>query len=194
MEKVELILIDICELKEEDISSIPLLTHEDLNEVNKIKIVESKIQKAVSFYLKRKYIGEYSLNENNKPISKKTYFNISHSKEYVALAIASKPVGVDVEQIRPYRKELIDFFSNESINDEESFFRVWTMKEAILKANGVGLNGNIKSISSFPTEGIKEYLDKKYFVKQSKISNYIFSIALESSEDFEILCKLGEIS
>ena len=60
MEKVELILIDICELKEEDISSIPLLTHEDLNEVNKIKIAESKIQKAVSFYLKRKYIGEYS--------------------------------------------------------------------------------------------------------------------------------------
>ena len=57
MEKVELILIDICELKEEDISSIPLLTHEDLNEVNKIKIAESKIQKAVSFYLKRKYIG-----------------------------------------------------------------------------------------------------------------------------------------
>jgi len=194
MEKVELILIDICELKEEDISSIPLLTHEDLNEVNKIKMTESKIQKAVSFYLKRKYIGEYFLGENNKPISKKTYFNISHSKEYVALAIASKPVGVDVEQIRPYQKELIDFFSNEPIRDEESFFRVWTMKEAILKADGVGLNGNIKSISSFPTEGIKEYLDKKYFVKQSKISNYIFSIALESNNDFEILCKFGEIS
>jgi 4'-phosphopantetheinyl transferase len=78
-------------------------------------------------------------------------FNLSHSKTVAVLAVDhSQPVGVDVEDVRPMEAEVAErHFSAAELADLRElqgetwlagFYRCWTRKEAILKAEGVGLS------------------------------------------------------
>ncbi len=102
-----------------------------------------------------KTLGKEALNkeieikylENGKPYfeGNERYISISHSKEDVLVGINKKPIGVDIEVIRPFEKKLIKrYFTPEEaefIDTEEKFFLVWTVKEAFLKLTGEGLKG-----------------------------------------------------
>jgi 4'-phosphopantetheinyl transferase len=75
-------------------------------------------------------------------------FNISHSGPYVLCAIGHKNrIGIDIEEIR---KVDINAYANcftirewSAINGSdrpvESFYRLWTRKEAVIKADGRGM-------------------------------------------------------
>ncbi len=86
-------------------------------------------------------------------------FNLAHSGNLAVFAVAHhRTVGVDVEQVRPVSQlsELIEgFFSAgeraelEALSAEKKatgFFRIWTRKEAWLKATGKGITGSLKCI------------------------------------------------
>lgn len=97
-------------------------------------------------------------NENGKPYVKKNiYFNLSHSGHYVVAAVSGKQIGIDVEKIKPVKKNMLDYFctandkkyilgeeKNEGENIPEAalerFFEVWTFKEAFLKCTGEGMS------------------------------------------------------
>ena len=79
------------------------------------------------------------------------YFNLSHSHGLALLALSlDTEVGVDVEEIRPIEPEVAEnhFSASElsalgSLEGESwlcGFYQCWTQKEAILKAEGAGLN------------------------------------------------------
>lgn len=84
-------------------------------------------------------------------------FNVSHSGELVLIAVAQRPVGVDVEQSRRdmgVREIAQRFFCAaeweelsrlEAATQDEAFFRCWTRKEAIVKAVGEGLRVPLNS-------------------------------------------------
>jgi 4'-phosphopantetheinyl transferase len=86
-------------------------------------------------------------------------FNLSHSDDLALFALASgRPVGVDVESIRPI-SDVADlvrrYFSraeNAAIDElppaerHQAFFNAWTRKEAYLKATGEGLIDNLHSV------------------------------------------------
>jgi 4'-phosphopantetheinyl transferase len=99
--------------------------------------------------------GKPSLADTNADIC----FNLSHAGERGILGIArGRDIGVDIENVS--RKVEVDnlakrFFSPleskslDGIPLEEkkiSFYRIWTCKEAFLKAQGFGLN---RSLGSF---------------------------------------------
>ena len=80
-------------------------------------------------------------------------FNISHSKSYVALAIANNDktvsIGVDIEKERKIQNlnDLLGYFAisekkavltSHSRNNE--FLKIWTRKEAFYKAVGIGIH------------------------------------------------------
>jgi len=79
------------------------------------------------------------------------HFNASHSGEHLVLACStSGPVGVDAEQARPLDagavagyalapRELARLSSLPPAEQPAVLLRVWTRKEALLKAEGVGL-------------------------------------------------------
>lgn len=71
------------------------------------------------------------------------WFSLSHSGPWIVCAVAEQPVGVDVELPRDgYAAIARRFFSPEEtaqLRDETDFLRVWTAKEAFLKALGRGL-------------------------------------------------------
>lgn len=181
-----------------DYRSLPLSFLMDckyLSELEKIsfekyKNENVKKEKIVSAILKNKYIGDYHLNEYGKPISNNTYFNISHSDGYIALAIDQVPVGIDIENIRNAEEDLRNYISNDEekkyIHDDESFFEVWTNKEALVKANGNGINQEIKTIQSLPLNAIRTYDNKTYFNKTIKYQNLVITVSRASSDDFNI--------
>lgn len=91
-------------------------------------------------------------------------FNLSHSKDQAIYAFNwDQPVGVDIEYIHPMKnmEEIAAqfFTANEcemihfSPKDQkyESFFKIWTCKEAYLKANGSGLMVPINQVEIFMT-------------------------------------------
>jgi 4'-phosphopantetheinyl transferase len=79
------------------------------------------------------------------------YFNLSHSQTIALLALSlDAEVGVDVEVIRPIEPEIAENYFSASERSTlgslegdswlRGFYQCWTQKEAILKAEGAGLN------------------------------------------------------
>ena len=60
-------------------------------------------------------------------------FNISHSHGAVVCALHDRPVGVDIEKLRPAPKRLANGM------DDYSFFLQWTVREATIKMQGRGV-------------------------------------------------------
>ncbi len=76
------------------------------------------------------------------------YWSISHKPLMAGAVISDVPVGIDIEHIKPRgREDLWDRLANDGeweVAGERSwemFFRLWTAKEATLKANSRGISG-----------------------------------------------------
>ena len=90
--------------------------------------------------LEREY-GLHDLPETAKAPGGKPYFpdrpdvcfNLSHSHGAAVCALHDKPVGIDIEKLRPAPKRLSDGM------EDEVFFRLWTAKEATVKRRGEGI-------------------------------------------------------
>jgi 4'-phosphopantetheinyl transferase len=83
------------------------------------------------------------------------HFNIAHTKGLVAMVVARSPhVGIDVEALdkrvplpvaRRYfsAREIDALFALPQEQQPQRFLRLWTLKEAYLKAVGEGLSGGL---------------------------------------------------
>lgn len=93
-------------------------------------------------------LTEIYYNKEGKPLLKDIYFSIAHSQDLVACAITfSGKIGLDVEFARSIvPKHFRHCFTDKEwakIGEDEgmdTFYKYWTQKEAILKANGLGLS------------------------------------------------------
>ena len=101
-----------------------------------------------------------SQDKFEKPFLKNNYelhFNISHSGVWVMFAFSSRPCGIDVERIDPDFdfKELMGLVFHPaeiahvlcSNTPRFEFFRLWTGKESLLKAMGLGLVDNLAEVN-----------------------------------------------
>lgn len=75
------------------------------------------------------------------------FWSLSHKPVIVAGVAAQRPVGIDIEILRPVRAGLMEKITDASEQrlvgpaTDLVFFRCWTAKEAVLKAAGCGLSG-----------------------------------------------------
>jgi 4'-phosphopantetheinyl transferase len=99
-----------------------------------------------------------SRTDTGKPvIAGGVHFNVSHSGELVLFGLCEdRPIGVDVERKRDVQR--VDLLVNRWLDEVErqqferlisrgltasdAFLRVWSLKEARLKALGVGIAGS----------------------------------------------------
>ena len=116
-------------------------------------------------------------NENGKPYLKdnKVYFNISHKKDIIGIAVSKNEIGFDIEYI-DVEKEIKDSVLNNCFSelernyidcDIERFFEIFTKKESYIKLLG-GRVAEIKYVDVFD-------LNCKFYKRN--IDNYIFMIA-----------------
>ena len=82
------------------------------------------------------------------------HFNLSHCREAALCCVSDRPVGVDVEAVRPLRDGLVEYTMNdaeiaeirEAAEPALAFTLLWTMKEALLKLTGEGINNHLKEV------------------------------------------------
>lgn len=102
----------------------------------------------------------FSQNRYGKPFLNNIpgfHFNLSHSGDWVACAVDSMPIGIDVQQIKPIDFAISErYFSAEEHSDlmqkNEAdrlsyFFTLWSLKESYIKAKGKGLSIPLKSFT-----------------------------------------------
>ena len=89
-------------------------------------------------------------------------FNLSHSGDVVVFVVGSVDVGVDVESLRDVRnaeRMARRFFSpsEQSViqslggaTRDHAFLRIWTQKEAFLKATGLGVGMPLREVETEP--------------------------------------------
>jgi len=140
--------------------------------------------------------GSYDLDtisytHYNKPYfsNGQLHFNISHSHNCVVCAISLNcPLGIDVEHIRPI--EIQDFTGymapaelaliNGSPTPVAAFYRYWTQKECVIKADGKGLGIPLKDF--LITDGETEINNTKWFVKEIHLAHgYICNLATDAT-------------
>lgn len=113
--------------------------------IDKFKISNANIQ-----FVRNKFMKPYL---NGYP---QFNFNISHSGDFVLCAVDNKPIGIDIEKIRPinYSKIIKRFFHTNELNyilnqnpvlQLNHFYEIWTLRESYVKCCGKGLSISLKS-------------------------------------------------
>ncbi len=64
------------------------------------------------------------------------HFSLSHARTHVLCAVADRPVGVDVETIRPVRAGVAERICTADELSAFDFFELWVLKESFLKLKG----------------------------------------------------------
>lgn len=154
-----------------------LLSEEEKTRANRFYFEKDQNNFTISRGLTRLILAKY-LNIDPKHIifsqnsfgklnleNKKLKFNLSHTKELLLIGVSfDTELGVDIEKIREisvYQDIVRRFFSDNEIKSfflqpeskyQESFFTIWTRKEAFIKAVGRGLNIPLNSFDVSVTE------------------------------------------
>lgn len=115
-----------------------------------------------------------TMTETGKPVLPDSiHFNVSHSADLILLAVsADRQVGIDVERRREVQRvhALIGRWLTDAERDavariarggltlSEAFLRVWSLKEARLKALGVGIAGaaraQVEGVEAVPLDDL----------------------------------------
>jgi 4'-phosphopantetheinyl transferase len=132
-------------------------------------------------------------------------FNVSHSEHLGMFAFSTgKELGIDVELIQeiPNLNQIVDicfsefekewFYDSEPSLQKELFYKVWTCKEAFIKAIGTGLSfplneiefiiNNNKTIELQSVRGDQSYWGKWNIYTFNPLPNFISSLVMETNE------------
>ena len=136
---------------------------------------------------------ELIYGKNGKPYLKNrgAYFNLSHSGDYAVLAIADSEVGVDIEKVIPYPDALKApcFTAQEKkwlqqegcrVGYDEAFYRLWTAKESVMKASGLGFSLPPETFSVSPVDSSAHISGKPWFLNWLSYDGHIICHAIEN--------------
>lgn len=142
----------------------------------------------------------FSYGEQGKPYLTeypKVHFNLSHSGDYVVVALGESELGVDVEvssrnalavakrcfHEREYRELLCYEADPERLC--QRFQQYWSMKEAYIKYTGKGLKTPLSSFAVVPDEGVILGQKQPVFYCKS-LGNAHVSLCYEAETDNEV--------
>ncbi|MEM1405533.1 MAG: 4'-phosphopantetheinyl transferase superfamily protein, partial [Bacteroidota bacterium] len=125
------------------------------------------------------------------------HFNISYSNDLIICAISENyEIGVDVEYIKSdivvddYLSVLNENDGNlisNSYNAVETFYRVWTAKESVMKADGRGFNIGMDNIELHDNYALIANESKKWHLRWLEpMARYQLAVCCEEDVDVEL--------
>lgn len=146
-------------------SLLELIEEEDRKQILRYQFWQDR-QRSLLGHLLSRYaiVQEYALTNKEIQIRRHAYgkpyikdysqihYNISHSGEWVVVAIGKSPIGIDVEN----RREDWDLIGERVFSESEKYWSqnsykrkaiLWTIKEAYVKYLGIGLSKSLNSFS-----------------------------------------------
>lgn len=129
---------DTCFSKLHELDKEEFLRRNYIRNEHRLQFIASRLllQSSVEADFKILYEGLQSIEGVPQPIANK-YISISHSKQLVAVAVSSKPVGIDLQIITPKVQRVAHrVFSEVEIKNSTSLIELtvlWAVKEAFYK-------------------------------------------------------------
>lgn len=198
---VELFAADIRQIAPNAEKLIPLLNVERQNRIRRLAGSSDALRSLAAGLLLYDAFGEKARNarfvrdRRGKPrLPEHRPFNITHAGDYAVLALSEKPVGVDIERIRSidWKKVSNRFFHPDekaflarADDPQATFFTIWTLKEAYLKAEGNGFSVSPISFSILPCGGLTAVLsgnESYHFRRIDAFPGYRLSVCAEESD------------
>ena len=123
----------------------------------------------IRFFIFEKFFNLKNIDfsqKNGKPflLNSSLHFNISHTNNYILMAVANSKIGIDVETVSKHRNILKiskRYFSNsehltisQSDNIHHDFYTLWTLKEAQVKKSSQGIAKGLKEATFMKKNGL----------------------------------------
>ncbi len=175
-----------------------------INESGHMKVSsEELLRKAVGMYNKENNLGYSDLeinkgeilkNEKGKPYFKSVFihYSISHSRNLWICAVGENQVGIDIQNIKSAKTIEVAkrFFADQESeyveqNGDESFFEIWTRKEAFVKYMGQGISYGFDKFSVVENREIVNEMKKPVdciFEKVETLNDYVGYVCINKKE------------
>lgn len=136
---------------------------------------------------------QFTKNSFGKPMLKnfeQIHFNLAHSGDWVVCGVSDVPIGIDVEIIKSNdlgvakafftSSEYKDILNQPKEKQIKYFYKLWTLKESYVKAEGKGLYIPLNSFSfCILPHAIQMYegdqLSKKYYFQVFNLDDFHIS-------------------
>lgn len=181
---------NIDDFPDEEVQSV-LLNLPDVisNEIDRYRCMDDKKCRLISRLLLQKYVVEnnqkwnwdaWKRSSTHKPyLDQGPLFNISHSGKIVLIGFSEEmELGIDIEQINKVDAEALSIYFHEdeltflekNNFSKDDFYKIWTRKEALLKAIGIGFLEGLNQISTI--KDIVYYQNEWYLYEIQLVEGY----------------------
>lgn len=112
------------------------------------------------------------------------YFNLSHSGEYAACVLADHEVGVDIQKVqgaaavRRIAPRILHTEEATYREEERMLYRIWTIKEAYVKATGEGIRRDFREIR---VDFVKGTVEDMPFTLWESVPGYMLAVCHAST-------------
>lgn len=197
---IELYLTDIRKLENGYVNLLGEITPKRREKTERFIFLQDRLRCLAGGLLLKEVLGihrdeELIYNAYDKPAlkMKDKHFNLSHSGDYVVLAVDNCFVGVDIERIekanmavaeRCFQKDELGYLTNGKDDLNQKFFSLWTLKESLMKATGFGLSLPPESFSVLPFDKPFIFEDGViwHFKQYHPDENHIISVCASRQE------------
>lgn len=157
-----------------------------LEKIQKLSLEKDKKLSAAAYFLLERALKKHKINiknfkweetKNGKPFLSDCplKFSLSHSGNYVAVALSKNEVGIDVQEMKEVDPKITNLvfneddhrFYNDSNDKLHAFYKIWTCKEALIKMSDDGLAKPLKQVN----------IDSKLVKNLDIIQNYEIAVA-----------------
>jgi len=173
-----------------------VLSEKELDKAKKYNKESDGRRYIVSKYYLRKILSSFIKTDapainfketsNKKPSLPGIEFNVTHSGNFVLIVVSKSQIGVDLELINKsfdFKPLLANCFHPDeaaylksSSKETADFYRLWTRKEALLKATGEGLIDELDQLNCLDNHLTRNNL--VYYLSSFLIENdYVMSLA-----------------